>query len=64
MLNAYGFDKVFLCGNQFAATGSVYSCFPDVEGLSQYLSVNLLKGYNVLIKGSNKIHLEMIIHLL
>lgn len=64
MLNGYGFDKVFLCGNQFAAIGSVYLCFPDVEVLSQYLSANLLNGYNVLIKGSNKIHLEMIIHLL
>lgn len=64
MLNEYGFEKVLLCGNQFTATGSIYLSFPDVEALSQYLSVNPFQGYNVLIKGSNKIYLDVIFHLL
>jgi UDP-N-acetylmuramoyl-tripeptide--D-alanyl-D-alanine ligase len=63
-LNGYGFEKVLLCGDQFAATGSVYPCFPDVDALCGYLSANPFQGYNVLIKGSNKIHLETTIHLL
>lgn len=64
LLNRYKFNKVFLCGSLFMATGSVYPCFPDVEALSQYLSVDPFQGYKVLIKGSNRIHLEMVIHLL
>ena len=64
ILNIYSFEKVFLCGNLFTATGSSYPSFPDVEALSLYLSVNQFQGYNILIKGSNKIHLEMIVHLL
>jgi UDP-N-acetylmuramoyl-tripeptide--D-alanyl-D-alanine ligase len=63
-LNEYCFEKVLLCGNQFAATSSVYPCFPDAETLHRYLSENPFQGYNVLIKGSNKIHLWMIIDLL
>ena len=64
MLNEYDLDKVFLCDNLFTATRSSYPSFSDVGALSQYLSVNQFQGYNVLIKGSNKIHLEMIVHLL
>ena len=63
-LNKYGFEKVLLCGNQFAATDSIYPCFPDVEALCRYLSENPFQGYNTLIKGSNKIHLWKIIDLL
>ncbi|MDR2036441.1 MAG: UDP-N-acetylmuramoyl-tripeptide--D-alanyl-D-alanine ligase [Bacteroidales bacterium] len=63
-LNEYGFEKVLLCGDQFSATDSVYPCFPDVEALGRYLSENPFQGYKVLIKGSNKIHLGMVINLL
>ena len=58
------FDRIYLCGNMFAATNSGYSCFIDVESLSQYLLEDPLYGYNVLIKGSNKMYLGKIIHLL
>lgn len=64
LLGNYSFDKVFLCGSQFAATGTDYPCFPDVETLSLYLSANPFQGYKILLKGSNKIHLGMVIHLL
>lgn len=63
-LKEYGFDKVILCGHHFAATDSGYPCFPDVQALDKYLTVNLFQGYKILIKGSNKMRLEMIIHLL
>jgi UDP-N-acetylmuramoyl-tripeptide--D-alanyl-D-alanine ligase len=63
-LSRYGFDKVLLCGDQFTAMGSAYQCFPDIDALSLFLSVNSLKGYHILIKGSHGIHLENIIDLL
>ena len=60
-LNRYGFDKVFLCGDQFSATDSFYQCFPTLEVLCRYLSANPLRGYYILIKGSHGMHLENII---
>lgn len=63
-LNRYGFEKILLCGDQFTAVSSIYQCFLDVEALYRYLSTNPLQGYEILIKGSNRIHLETIIHLL
>lgn len=63
-LNRYNFEKVLLCGNQFISTNSSYQCFDDVNALREYLSENPFQGYNVLIKGSNKMHLSMIINLL
>ena len=62
-LNRYDFDKVFLYGDYFAATGSVYQCFHDIEALNWYLSTNPLQGYNILIKCSHIFSLERIIHL-
>lgn len=56
--------KILLCGDQFTAVSSIYQCFLDVEALYRYLSTNPLQGYEILIKGSNRIHLETIIHLL
>lgn len=63
-LNEYCFEKVILCGDQFAATNSAYFCLHDVEALHFYFSTCPIKGYSVLIKGSNKIHLETIVNLL
>ena len=63
-LHHYGFDKVFLCGEQFAATKSAYPCFPDTETLSRHLSAYPLQGYYILIKGSHGIHLENVIDFL
>jgi UDP-N-acetylmuramoyl-tripeptide--D-alanyl-D-alanine ligase len=63
-LNEYGFEKVLLCGDQFESTRSVYPCFSDVEALCRYLSENPFQGYSVLIKGSNRIRLGIIINLL
>lgn len=60
----YNFEKVMLCGAQFVEISSMYHCFSDVEALCVYLTKNPLKGYKILIKGSNRIHLEKIIYLL
>jgi UDP-N-acetylmuramoyl-tripeptide--D-alanyl-D-alanine ligase len=61
-LQRMGFERVFLCGEQFVAAGSrFYPGFPDAEALSDYLSVHPLRGYHVLVKGSHGIHLEKII---
>jgi UDP-N-acetylmuramoyl-tripeptide--D-alanyl-D-alanine ligase len=63
-LDNYGFDKILLCGQQFEAAGSAHQCFPDIEALSRYLSINPLQDYHILIKGSHGIHLENIINFL
>ena len=63
-LKGYSFDKVLLCGDQFSSVVSGYQCFPSVKELGLYLSANPLQGYNVLIKGSNQIQLDIIIDLL
>lgn len=60
-LNEYSFEKVFLCGHHFLTIASAYSCFSDVEALCRHLSINPFDGYNILIKGSNKIYLDTVI---
>ncbi len=57
-VETYRFDKVLLCGEQFTHTGQQYPCFPTVEQLNEYLCINPLQGYQILIKGSHGIHLE------
>ena len=58
------FDRVLLCGEQFANAGQQYACFPTVEKLNEYLETNPLQGYHILIKGSRGIRLEKTIDLL
>jgi UDP-N-acetylmuramoyl-tripeptide--D-alanyl-D-alanine ligase len=63
-IDAYHFEKVLLCGEQFSKTGQQYTCFPTVEELNEYLITNPLQGYSVLIKGSRRIQLDKTIELL
>ena len=68
-LSLFGFEKVLLCGEQFTAAAVVATsascmCFPNIESLNRYISVNPLQGYHILLKGSHGIHLENIIDLL
>ena len=63
-IEAYHFDNVLLCGENFSKTGQQYTCFPTVEKLTEYLKTNPLQGYHILIKGSHSIHLEKTIELL
>ena len=63
-LDLYNFEKVLLCGEQFTALDSAYTCFSHIEDLNRYLSVNSFQGYHILIKGSHGIHMENVIDLL
>ena len=57
-IEAYDFEKVLLCGEQFSCVGQPYNCFPTVEKLNDYLRCNPLHGYCILIKGSRAVQLE------
>ncbi|MDR2146814.1 MAG: UDP-N-acetylmuramoyl-tripeptide--D-alanyl-D-alanine ligase [Tannerella sp.] len=60
----YRFDKVLLCGENFAAVGKNFEVFETVEKLSEYLKNEPLKGFHILLKGSHGVRLEKIIDLL
>ncbi len=59
-----GFDRVFLCGEEFARAGEPFDTFPSTEALMEELRQHPLKGYHVLIKGSHGMGLERIVELL
>jgi UDP-N-acetylmuramoyl-tripeptide--D-alanyl-D-alanine ligase len=60
-LSASGLDKVFLCGESFAACRSIPSdwrIFPQTTDLLTYLPTADISGYYILIKGSRTNRLE------
>ncbi|MGN0033888.1 MAG: UDP-N-acetylmuramoyl-tripeptide--D-alanyl-D-alanine ligase [Candidatus Limimorpha sp.] len=61
-----GFKNVYFVGDEFSkvAKDSVYSTFENTEELCKYLENNKLKGYHVLIKGSNSVHLSKVVEYL
>ncbi|GAB6393896.1 MAG: UDP-N-acetylmuramoyl-tripeptide--D-alanyl-D-alani ne ligase [Bacteroidales bacterium] len=62
-VKAGGFDKVFLCGEQFMSACSpypAYPAYPDTDALLAALRQNPLKGYYILIKGSHSMALEQV----
>ncbi|MDR1936989.1 MAG: UDP-N-acetylmuramoyl-tripeptide--D-alanyl-D-alanine ligase [Tannerellaceae bacterium] len=60
-----GFDKVFLCGEQFAQiAGDGFTSYPTTRALADDLAQYPLKGFHILIKGSRSMELEQIIPLL
>ena len=63
-LRTAGFDRVFLCGEEFARAGEPFDTFPSTEALMEELRQRPLKGYHVLIKGSHGMGLERIVELL
>lgn len=63
-LDKYKFDKVILCGEQFSIVNSNYFCFSNVDMLILHLSVNIIQGYTILIKGSNKMNMNKVIDFL
>ena len=60
-IEACSFDKVLLCGENFSIAGQQYACFQTVENLNEYLEINPLQGFHILLKGSHGIHLEKIV---
>jgi UDP-N-acetylmuramoyl-tripeptide--D-alanyl-D-alanine ligase len=63
LLKELNFQLVFLVGPEFAkvATNSTYFRVNDVDNLIRYITLNPIKGYDILVKGSNGIHLNKII---
>ena len=63
LLKELGFEKVYLVGEEFSnvSENSEYSSFKDVEELAQYLQQHPVSGFDILVKGSNSVHLNKII---
>ena len=57
-------DKVLLVGEEYKETTAPYPIFDSVEALCEYLQVEPLKGYHILLKGSRSNQLEKVIPLL
>lgn len=57
------FENVYLVGEEFqrVAKNSKFSSFINVEELAQYLQQHPVSGRDILVKGSNSIHLNKII---
>ena len=57
------FNNVYLVGPEFSkcSENSKYTSFMNVEELAQYLSSHPVSGFDILVKGSNSIHLNKII---
>ena len=63
LLKELKFKNVYLVGPEFSkcSKNSEYSSFDNVEELAQYLQNNPVAGKDILVKGSNGIHLNKII---
>ena len=59
LLNAKGFTRVWLVGSEFAeaAKGTDFRLFADVDAVNKELEIEPLRGFTILIKGSNSIGL-------
>ncbi|MGL5561901.1 MAG: UDP-N-acetylmuramoyl-tripeptide--D-alanyl-D-alanine ligase, partial [Tannerellaceae bacterium] len=64
LLNTAQFDKVWLCGTEFANNNSEFLCFPTIDLLKAALIENPINGYTILIKGSRGMKLEQILDIL
>ena len=63
LIKELGFKKVYLVGSEFSkcSENSEYSTFKNVEELAQYLQQHPVSGFDILVKGSNSVHLNKII---
>lgn len=63
ILKELRFENVYLVGEEFqrVAENSKFSTFINVEELAQYLQQHPVSGRDILVKGSNSIHLNKII---
>ena len=63
LLKDLNFQLVFLVGSEFAkvAADSLFFRVKDVDDLIRYITLNPISGYDILVKGSNSIHLNKII---
>jgi UDP-N-acetylmuramoyl-tripeptide--D-alanyl-D-alanine ligase len=65
-VEAARFDKVFLCGEEFAkaARDSGLPSYPSAEALLESLRQSPLKGFHILIKGSRGMEMEKVAEVL
>ena len=63
LIVSLGFNNVCLVGPEFSklSESSEFSTFDNVEELAQHLTAHPVSGKDVLVKGSNSIHLNKII---
>ena len=63
LIKELGFKKVYLVGEEFSkcSKSSEYSSFDNVEELAHYLQEHPVSGIDILVKGSNSVHLNKII---
>ena len=63
LLKELGFKNVYLVGEEFFKCSKNYdfSTFNDVEELAQYLKEHPVSGFDILVKGSNSVHLNKLI---
>lgn len=63
LLKELKFKNFYLVGNEFSKSSenSEFSSFNNVEELAQYLQKHPVSGYDILVKGSNSVHLNKII---
>ena len=63
LIKELGFKKVYLVGEEFSkcSKSSEYSSFDNVEELAYYLQQHPVSGFDILVKGSNSVHLNKII---
>ena len=63
LLKELNFKNVFLVGSEFAKVSeySGFSTFDNVEELIKHLTSHPVSGHDILVKGSNGIHLNKLI---
>jgi len=66
LLNELGFENVMLVGPEFSkiARNSGYKTFENVEDAAHFIENHTVEGKDILVKGSNGIHLNKIIEFL
>ena len=57
LLREYGFEQVWLVGEEFGNTHCNYRKFATAEEVKAAIKSEAIKGYYILIKGSNSIKL-------
>ena len=53
LMQEYGFENIWLVGDEFGNTQCSYRKFKDVEEVKAAIIAEDIKGFNILIKGSN-----------
>ena len=63
LIKELGFKKIYLVGSEFSkcSENSEYSSFDSVEELAHYIQEHPVSGFDILVKGSNSVHLNKII---